>query len=65
MSPAEVKAKIILLGKSQAAIAVMAGVSRAAITMIIQRKGKSRRLQELIAREIGMRFDEVWGEIVA
>ena len=62
MSPNEVKAKIILRGKTQADIARKAGVSRAAITMIIQRRGMSRRLRRLIALEIGEAYERVWGE---
>jgi len=65
MSPTEIKAKIILMGKSQTELAQKAGVHRSAITLVIQRKGVSRRLQELIAREIGHGFEEVWGEAAA
>jgi len=62
MSPNEVKAKIILRGKTQAMIARKAGVHRSAITLVIQRRGMSRRLRRLIAREIGEAYERVWGE---
>lgn len=60
MSPEEIKSKIIILKKKQIDIAKKANVTPAAISMIIYGRGKSRRLQKIIAKEIGMPFREVW-----
>jgi len=61
MTPEEIKSKIVLEKKTLREIAQKAGVVPSAVTMIIQRKGKSQRLQQLIADEIGMPYEEVWG----
>lgn len=62
MLPKEIKSKMQLLEKKQNAIAKKAKVSPAAVNKIINRKGKSRRLQALIAKEIGIDYVDVWGE---
>jgi len=62
MTPEEIKSKIILKKKTLREIAKKAGVVPSAVTMIIQRRGMSRRLRRLIALEIGEAYERVWGE---
>lgn len=65
MSPTEIKINLIVRNVSQAEIANNAGVSRACVTMVIQRKAMSKRVRGVIAEALGIDYDKVWGEEVA
>jgi len=62
LSSWEIKGKMIMAGKPLCEIAAEAQVSRSAVSRIVWRKARSARVQRIIARHLGMGFEEVWGE---
>ena len=56
----ELKALWILRGIKQADIASRLSVSRAAISIVVSGKGRSRRIQAAIAAELGKNVSALW-----
>lgn len=65
MTSREIRASLILNGVKCVDIAKQLGVQKPAVTLIITRKQKSRRIQEAIAKAINKPFEEVWGIKIA
>mgnify|MGYP000896842406 CR=1 FL=1 len=60
MTPQEIKAHLILKGIKHCELAKELGVHKTAITLVINGNGKSKRIQEAIAKAINKPFNEVW-----
>ena len=63
MRPETVKAKLTMRRIKMKDIAAEAGCSPAAVTLVIQRRGMSRRLRGIIAEKLGFEYDKVWGAV--
>jgi transcriptional regulator with XRE-family HTH domain len=64
MSPQEIKALLILNGVKQRELAKQLHVNESAISLIINGRQTSRRIQTAIAEAINKPYHEVWpGEI--
>jgi lambda repressor-like predicted transcriptional regulator len=62
MRPSLIKAGIEDAGKTASSIAKEMGVAPVAVTNVINRKIRSRRIAEKIAEEIGKPFEKVFPE---
>lgn len=64
LSSLDIKIELLKRGITGGQIAKRIGVSRAFVSMVINRrhKGMSRRVRTEIARTIGRTYTEVWGK---
>lgn len=65
MSPREIRAELVLRGIKQREIADALGVSETVVSLVIDRKRRSQRVQRAIARAIGRPVHEVFPKEVA
>lgn len=65
MKPNEILAALMLKGVKQREIAQKLKVTHVAINHVIYGRGKSRRVQEEIARIIGRDVNEIWPQWAA
>jgi lambda repressor-like predicted transcriptional regulator len=61
MSPREIYGRLLMKGLTAQALGRELGISGRAVSLVITRKGRSRRVQEAIARALGLGFERVWG----
>ncbi len=59
-NPEEIKAAMRMKGTTPAALADELRLSKSTVSQIINGVGKSRRVQEAIAKLIGRPVDEIW-----
>lgn len=62
MEPREIKAELIRKGISLTSIAATAGTSRAAVSMCISGNGLKLRIRAIIAKKLGKKVSDVFGE---
>ena len=61
MSPREIYGRLLMKGLNGEALGRELGVSGRLVRLVITRKGTSRRVQEAIAKALGLSFARVWG----
>lgn len=61
MTANEIKAKLAMLGITQAEIAREQGVSRCVINAVVHNRLRTKRHRAAVAKAIRLPFDEVWG----
>jgi lambda repressor-like predicted transcriptional regulator len=57
---ADIQAALKKSGVSQAVLARRLGVTKGAVTFVVQGRSKSRRIAEAIAQIVGHSIDELW-----
>ena len=60
LSTNEIKSRLILRGIKIVDVARTAGVSPTTVSIVLSRKGKSKRIQKALARAIETSYKEVW-----
>jgi len=58
----EVKAKMVLRNISQTSIAEKLNITPGTVSAVVNGKRKSRRVQEAIAEELGIKYKALWGK---
>lgn len=57
----EIKARLISAGVTFGSLARKCRVGKSTISMILWKKGRSRKVQQAIADALDMKFEDVWG----
>ncbi len=60
MTPAEIKAALLLRGISQAEIAEVIGCSRDLVSHVINGRRTTRRIREAVAKALGRDVEAIW-----
>ncbi|TSK07927.1 MAG: helix-turn-helix domain-containing protein [Geobacter sp.] len=58
----EVKAKMVLKDISQSSIATELDVTPGTVSAVVSGKRKSKRVQEAIAKKLGIKYETLWGK---
>lgn len=62
MTPNEIKSQMILKGIKQTDIAAKLGILRSSVSGAISGKRPSKRVQVAIAKALGLKYKNVWGD---
>jgi len=60
LTPAEIKAMLLLRGISQTEIAEVAGVERSRVSEVINGRRTTRRIREAVAKALGKEVAAIW-----
>ena len=61
MDAREIKANLLLRGITQVEIARRLGVTKTWVSLIVNHKASSERVQRYIARLLNLPYEQVWG----
>ncbi len=61
MTPHKIKALLVEHGIPQTKIARALKISGATVSIIIARRGRSRRVEKYIAEQLGIPYKKLWG----
>jgi predicted transcriptional regulator len=62
MKAREIKAQMVLKGITQRSIAKKLGITQPAISLVISRAIKSKRIESFLAQELGIQEHILWGD---
>ena len=60
MNPTEIKIELLRSGVSQAEIAKKTNVTRSMVNMVVNGKARSKKIEDIIAYEIGQPVEKVF-----
>lgn len=62
LTPLDIKIEFLKRGVTGGDIGREAGVTRAAVSQVVNRKRKSPRIRKVIAKALNLSYEQVWGE---